>query len=78
MSLLSVLDGLIVAGASIFYDVVMIFGVSFETDFIVAISALEVESKDFNAKVSLLIAYLHSHVELGADVQIVRAHIAAQ
>lgn len=46
----------------------MVFGVSFEGDFAIAIGAFEVEPEDLNAQVCLFIADLHTHVELGSNV----------
>lgn len=54
----------------------MVFGISFECDFTVAVSAFEVKSKDFDAEIGLLVTYLHTHIELGADVEIVGAGVA--
>jgi hypothetical protein len=55
----------------------MIFGVSFECDFAIAIGAFEVESEDLNAQVCLFVTNLHTHVELGSNVEIVSASVAA-
>ena len=58
------------------YDVVMVLGISFECDFCVAVGALEVEPEDLDAQIGLFVTDLHSHVELGTDVQIVLTGIA--
>jgi hypothetical protein len=55
----------------------MIFGVSFECDFAVAVGAFEVEPEDLDAQIDFLVADFHSHVEFGADVEVVSASIAA-
>ena len=74
--MLCVFDGLIVAGASCFDDIVMVFGVSFEGNFGIAICAFEVEAEDFDPKVGFFVANFHSHVEFGADVEVISAGVA--
>jgi hypothetical protein len=76
-SLLRILDGFVVASSSCFYDVVMVFGVSFECDFGVAVCTFEIEPKDFDAQIGLFVTDLHSHVELGPDVEVVLTGIAS-
>ena len=56
----------------------MVFGVSFEGYFSVAIGALEIESKHLDSQISLFVADFHPHVELGSNVQIVGTCIATQ
>lgn len=56
----------------------MVFGVSLEGDFAVAVGAFEVEPENLDAQIGLQVAYLHSHVEFGTDVQIVSAGVATQ
>ena len=56
----------------------MVFGISFEGDFGIAISALKVKPKDLDAKIGLLIANLHPHIEFGSNVKIVGTCIASQ
>jgi hypothetical protein len=56
----------------------MVFGISFEGNFGIAVGAFEVEPEDFDAQVSLFIAYLHTHVKLGSDVEIICAGIASE
>lgn len=77
-SLLGIFDGLVVAGSSGFYNIIMVFGVSLEGDLAIAVGAFEVESENLYAQIGLQVAYLHSHVEFGTDVQIVRASVATQ
>lgn len=77
-SVLCVFDGFVVSGASLFDDIVVVFGVGFERDFAVAVGALEVEAEDLDAEIGLFVADLHAHVELGADVQVVGADVAPQ
>jgi hypothetical protein len=54
----------------------MIFRVSFERNFSVAIGAFEVEAEDLNAQICIFVADFHAHVELGSDVQIICAGVA--
>ena len=56
----------------------MVFGVSFECDLGVAVGALKVEPKNFNAEIGLLITDFHPHVELGPDVEVIGAGVAPQ
>lgn len=56
----------------------MVFRVCFEGDFGVAVGALEVKAEDLDAKVSLLIADFHTHVELGANVEVIGTGITTQ
>lgn len=55
----------------------MVFGVGFEGDFCIAIGAFEIEPEDFDAEIGLFVTDFHSHVELGADVEVVGACVAA-
>ena len=75
--MLSIFYGLVVSGTSRLYDIVMIFGVSFKGNIGIAISAFKIKSKDFDSKIDLIITDFHSHVELGADVEIIGACIAS-
>lgn len=74
--MLRIFDSLIVPSTSCFYDIIMIFGVSFKCDFTVTIGTFEVESKDFDAKIGLLVTNLHSHVKFGSKIKIVSTSIA--
>jgi hypothetical protein len=56
----------------------MIFGVSFEGYFAIAVGAFEVEPEDFDAQVGVLVADFHTHVEFGSDVEIVGTGIAPE
>lgn len=56
----------------------MVLGIRLERDFSIAIGAFEVKPEDFDAQICLLVTYLHTHVELGTDVQIVCTGIASQ
>lgn len=76
--LLGIFDGFVVACASCFDHIIMVFGVGFEGDFCIAIGAFEIEPEDFDAEIGLLVTDFHSHVELGADVEIVGTCVAAQ
>lgn len=61
----------VVPRAAGFDDVVMVFGVCFECDLGVAVRAFQIEAEDLYAEVHLVVADLHTHVELCADVQVV-------
>ena len=76
--MLGVFDGFVVASASRLDDIIMVFRVSFEGYFSVAIGAFEIEPKNLDAEVDLFVADLHSHVELGPNVQIISAGVAPQ
>ena len=54
----------------------MVLRVSFEGNLSVAVSALEVEPENFDSQISFFITYLHSHIKLGSNVEIVSACIA--
>lgn len=75
--MLRILDGLVVSRSSGFDDIVMILGVGFECDFSIAVGAFEVKPENLNAEICLFIAYLHTHIELGADVEVVSTCIAS-
>jgi len=55
----------------------MVLRVCLESDFTVTIGTFEVETEDFDSQIGLLVAYFHSHVEFGSDVEIVGTSIAA-
>ena len=76
--MLSVFDSLVVACSTRFYDIIVVFGVSFEGNLSVAASALEVEAEDLDVKIGLQVAYLHTHVEFCSNVEIVSTGVAAQ
>ena len=54
----------------------MIFGVGFKGDFCIAVGAFEVEPEDFDSQVGLLVTDFHTHVEFGANVEIVSTGVA--
>ena len=54
----------------------MILGVSFESDFGIAVSAFEVEPEDLYSQVGLLVTDFHAHVEFGSNVEIVGTGVA--
>ena len=56
----------------------MVLRICFEANLVVAVGTLEIEAEDFNAQVSLLVADLHPHVELGTYIEVVGADIASQ
>ena len=76
--MLSIFDGLVVASTTCLDDIIMIFGVGFEGDFSIAVGTLEVKPEDLDAQVDLFVADLHSHVELGPDIEIVSAGVTPE
>lgn len=54
----------------------MVFGVSFERNFAIAIGTFEVETKNLDAEIGLFVANFHSHVKFGTYVKIVGAGFA--
>lgn len=55
----------------------MIFRISFECDFSIAVGAFEVKSENFNAEIGLFVTDLHSHVKFRTNIQIVLTGIAS-
>lgn len=74
--MLCIFDSLIVPRTPCFYNIIMVFGVGFKCDFTIAIGTFEVEPKNLDAKIGLLVTNFHSHVKFGSDVKIVSTGIA--
>ena len=76
--MLSIFNGLVVASTSSLHNIIMVFRVSFEGYFSIAIGAFEVEPENLDAKIHLFIANFHSHVKLGSNVEVVSTCITPQ
>lgn len=76
--MLSIFDRLVIACSARLYHIIMILWISFEGDFAIAVGAFEVEPEDLDAQICLLIANFHSHVKLGADVQVICTSVTPQ
>lgn len=56
----------------------MVFGISLESNISITVGAFQIESEDFNAKIDLVVAYFHSHIELSSNIKIVRACVTPE
>lgn len=74
--MLGIFDGFVIASTACLDYIIMIFGISFEGYFCVAVGAFEIEPKDFNAEIGLFVTYFHSHVEFSSDVKVIGAGVA--
>lgn len=77
LCLLGIFDGLIVSSPSIFNNIIMVFRISFKADLIITVSTFQVKSKHFNPQISLLVTYLHPHIKLSTNVQVVGTNITS-
>lgn len=56
----------------------MIFRVCLKCDICIAVGAFKVESKDLDSQVDLIVANLHSHVEFGPNIKVIRTGVTSQ